>query len=45
VARLFDDETVLGPFAAVAVAVPAPQAQLLLGRVEEVSAPFSRVRM
>jgi predicted NAD/FAD-dependent oxidoreductase len=41
----FDDETILGPFAAVAIAVPAPQAQLMLGRVEEVSAPLSRVRM
>ena len=41
----FDDETMVGPFAAVAVAVPAPQAQLLLGRVDEVSAPLSRVRM
>lgn len=41
----FEDESVVGPFAAVAVAVPAPQAQLLLGRVEEVSDPLRRVRM
>lgn len=41
----FDDETVVGPFAAVAVAVPAPQALLLLGRVEEVAEPLARVRM
>ncbi len=41
----FDDETVVGPFAAVAVAVPAPQARLLLGRVEEVSDALQRVRM
>lgn len=41
----FDDESVVGPFAAVAVAVPAPQAQLLLGRVEELSSALQRVRM
>lgn len=41
----FDDESVVGPFAAVAVTVPAPQAQLLLGRVEEVATPLQRVRM
>lgn len=41
----FDDQSVMGPFAVVAVAVPAPQALLLLGRVEEVSEPLARVRM
>lgn len=41
----FDDETNVGPFAAVAVAVPAPEARLLLGRVEELSSMMSRVRM
>lgn len=41
----FDDETSVGPFAAVAVTVPAPQAQLLLGRVDDVASPLSRVRM
>jgi hypothetical protein len=41
----FDDETTVGPFAAVAIAVPAPQAALLLGRVEHLADPLSRVRM
>ena len=41
----FEDESVVGPFAAVAVAVPAPQAQLLVGRVEELSSAIKRVRM
>ncbi len=41
----FDDESSVGPFAAVAVCVPAPQAQLLLGRLEEVAEPLRRVRM
>jgi renalase len=41
----FDDQTSAGPFSAVAIAVPAPQARLLLGRVEELAAPLSRVRM
>jgi hypothetical protein len=41
----FEDETVVGPFAAVAVAVPAPEACLLLGRVGDLTAMLSRVRM
>ena len=41
----FDDQTSAGPFAAVAIAVPAPQARLLLGRLEDLAAPLSRVRM
>lgn len=41
----FDDETSVGPFAAVAVAVPAPQAQLLLGRLDKMAEPLSRVHM
>ncbi len=41
----FDDETAVGPFAAVAVAVPAPQAQLLLGQAQEISNALQRVRM
>jgi renalase len=41
----FEDETSVGPFQAVAVAVPASQARLLLSRVEELVAPLSRVRM
>jgi hypothetical protein len=41
----FDDETSAGPFHAVAVAVPAPEAQLLLGRIEVLAEPISRVRM
>lgn len=41
----FEDETSVGPFHAVAVTVPAPHARLLLGRIEELTAPLSRVRM
>jgi renalase len=41
----FDDQTYEGPFAAVAVAVPAPEAQFLLGRLPELSDPLARVRM
>lgn len=41
----FDDQTSVGPFAAVAVAVPAPQARLLLGRLDDLAEPLSRVRM
>jgi renalase len=41
----FEDETSVGPFHAVAVTVPAAQARLLLGRVEEISQPLARVRM
>lgn len=41
----FDDQTSAGPFAAVAVAVPAPEALLLLGRLDELAEPLSRVRM
>lgn len=41
----FDDETSVGPFAAVAICVPAPQAQLLLGRLDELAEPLRRVRM
>jgi predicted NAD/FAD-dependent oxidoreductase len=41
----FDDETSVGPFAAVAIAVPAPQAQLLLGRLDELAEPMRKVRM
>lgn len=41
----FDDETSAGPFAAVAVAVPAPEAQLLVGRMPQLADPLSRVRM
>lgn len=40
-----EDETSVGPFAAVAIAVPAPQAQLLLGRLDTLADPLSRVRM
>jgi predicted NAD/FAD-dependent oxidoreductase len=42
---LFDDQTSAGPFAAVGVAVPAPAARLLLGRVEGMVETLSRVRM
>jgi hypothetical protein len=41
----FEDETSVGPFHAVAVCVPARQAQLLLGRLETLAEPLSRVRM
>lgn len=41
----FEDETSVGPFHAVAVAVPAPKARLLLGRIDELVEPLARVRM
>jgi renalase len=41
----FDNQESLGPFAAVAVAVPAPEARLLLGRIDEIHEPMARVRM
>jgi predicted NAD/FAD-dependent oxidoreductase len=41
----FDDQTSAGPFHAIAVAVPAPEAQLLLGRIEAFAEPLSRVRV
>ena len=41
----FEDETSVGPFQAVAVAAPAAEARLLLGRIPELVAPLSRVRM
>mgnify|MGYP002377438942 CR=1 FL=1 len=41
----FDDHTSAGPFHAVAVAVPAKEAQLLLGRLDTLAEPLSRVRM
>lgn len=41
----FEDETTTGPFAAVAVAVPAPEARLLVGPLDRLAEPLSRVRM
>jgi renalase len=41
----FEDETSVGPFHAVAIAVPAKEAQLLLGRIDVLCEPLSRVRM
>ncbi len=41
----FEDQTSVGPFAAVAVAIPAPEARLLVGRVEGMVETLSRVRM
>ncbi len=41
----FEDETSVGPFQAVAVAAPAAEARPLLGRIPELVAPLSRVRM
>ena len=41
----FDDQTTEGPYAAVAVAVPAPSAQLLLGRMDSLAKIIDKVRM
>ncbi|MCH9764970.1 MAG: FAD-dependent oxidoreductase [Alphaproteobacteria bacterium] len=41
----FDDQTSEGPYAAVAVAVPAPAARLLLGRMERLADAIAPVRM
>ena len=41
----FEDQTTAGPFRAVAIAVPAPQARLLLGKLEDLAEPLGRVRM
>lgn len=41
----FDDQTSEGPYAAVAVAVPAPAARLLLGRMEDLAKSIGLVRM
>ena len=41
----FEDETSAGPFHAVVVAVPAREALLLLGRIERLADPITRVRM
>jgi renalase len=41
----FEDQTSVGPFTVVAVTVPAPQARLLLGQVEEVAHSIGRARM
>lgn len=41
----FDDETTAGPYAAVAVAVPAPEARMLLGRVEDLAERINKARM
>lgn len=41
----FEDQSSHGPFAAVAVCVPAPRASLLLGPLLELSEHLSRVRM
>jgi renalase len=41
----FDDQTSSGPFAAIAIAVPAPQARLMLGPMEEMAQSLSRARM
>jgi predicted NAD/FAD-dependent oxidoreductase len=42
---VFEDESTAGPFAAVAVTVPAPSARLLLGRLEGMVEALVRVRM
>ena len=41
----FDDQTKEGPFSAVVVAVPAPEAKLILGHIEHLAEPLERVRM
>ncbi|MBV1694671.1 MAG: FAD-dependent oxidoreductase [Hyphomicrobiales bacterium] len=41
----FEDESSVGPYHAVAVAVPAREALLLLGQFDTLSDPISRVRM
>lgn len=41
----FEDETHAGPFHAVAVATPASEALLLVGRIEELATPLERVRI
>jgi renalase len=41
----FENDTSVGPFEAVAAAVPVAQARMLLGRIETLAAPLSRVRM
>lgn len=41
----FEDMSCAGPFHAVAIAVPVAEAQLLLGRLDELLTPLDRVRM
>ena len=41
----FEDQTTAGPFRAVVIAVPAPQARLLLGKLDDLAEPMGRVRM
>ncbi len=41
----FEDESSAGPYQAIAVATPAPEARLLLGRIEELAQPLERVRV
>jgi renalase len=41
----FEDETAAGPFHAVVCAVPAREALLLLGRIDRLADPITRVRM
>lgn len=41
----FDDETSAGPYAAVAIATPAAEASLLVGRIPELADPINRVRV
>ena len=40
----FEDQTSAGPYAAVAVAVPARDARLLLGRFEQIAQPIDKVQ-
>ena len=41
----FEDESRAGPFHAVAIATPAREASLLVGRLEDLALPLNRVRM
>jgi renalase len=41
----FEDETRAGPYHAVAIATPAPEARLLVGRLDDLAAPLERTRV
>lgn len=41
----FEDQTTAGPFRAVVIAVPAPQARLLLGKLDDLAEQLNKVRM
>jgi hypothetical protein len=41
----FEDESYAGPYHAVAIATPAPEALLLLGRIDRLAEPIEKVRI